>query len=214
MSILESRRAAVSMAGVLLVLIAASLPYAKWVDEFQSVTHLIFHELIWWGIVFLVLAYVHFVEKRPLASIGLRAPKWTDLPTAVVFGIVTLAGLIAIINIGLPALGLQLNGENVSQISNTPFWWRVISVVRAAASEEMLFRGYAIERIQELTKSKMAAAIITCIVFTLAHVGPWGWSHILVAGFGGIAFTLLYLWKRNLCLNVIAHFMVDAAAFL
>ncbi|WP_211442936.1 CPBP family intramembrane glutamic endopeptidase [Collimonas humicola] len=214
MNILESRRAAVLAAGILFVLIAGSLPYGKWMDEFQSVSHLVFHELIWWGIVFLVWAYVHFVEKRPLASIGLFRPKWTDLPIAIVFGMVTLAGLIAIINIGLPAFGLQLNGENVSQIGNTPFWWRAISVVRAAASEEILFRGYAIERIQEFSKSKVAAAIITCVVFTLAHVGSWGWSHILVAGFGGIAFTVLYLWKRNLWLNVIAHFMVDAAAFL
>jgi membrane protease YdiL (CAAX protease family) len=44
-----------------------------------------------------------------------------------------------------------------------------------------------------------------------ALVGPWGWGHLLIAGFGGLTLTLLYVWRRNLWANIIAHFIVDAA---
>jgi uncharacterized protein len=42
-------------------------------------------------------------------------------------------------------------------------------------------------------------------------VGPWGWGHLLIAGFGGLTLTLLYVWRRNLWANIIAHFIADAA---
>jgi membrane protease YdiL (CAAX protease family) len=86
--------------------------------------------------------------------------------------------------------------------------------VRAAVAEEVLFRGYAMERIEELTGSRAVATILSLAVFTLDHVSSWGWSHELVVAVGGLAFSLLYLWRRNLWVNIIAHFIVDAASVL
>jgi membrane protease YdiL (CAAX protease family) len=102
----------------------------------------------------------------------------------------------------------------VNRLLATPFWWRFISVIRAAVAEEILFRGYALERLQELTGSLHLAAGLSWMVFTLEHVGPWQRSHLLIAGFGGVVLTLLYLWRRNLWVNIIAHLIVDGAAVL
>jgi membrane protease YdiL (CAAX protease family) len=96
----------------------------------------------------------------------------------------------------------------------TPFGWRLVSTVRAALCKEILFRGYAIERLQEISGSAAAAGIISCTIFALAHVGEWGWTHLLVAGVVGAMFTLLYVWRRNIWANAIAHFIVDGAVFL
>jgi membrane protease YdiL (CAAX protease family) len=52
------------------------------------------------------------------------------------------------------------------------------------------------------------------LIFTLEHVGSWGWSHVLLAGFGGIMLTILYCWRRKLWVNIIAHFIVDGVAVL
>jgi membrane protease YdiL (CAAX protease family) len=35
-----------------------------------------------------------------------------------------------------------------------------------------------------------------------------------VAGFGGVMLTVLYLWRRNLYSNIIAHWIADGAGFL
>jgi uncharacterized protein len=51
-------------------------------------------------------------------------------------------------------------------------------------------------------------------VFTVEHIATWGWSHVLIAGFGGLLLTLLYVWRRNLWINIIAHFVVDGVSVL
>jgi uncharacterized protein len=43
--------------------------------------------------------------------------------------------------------------QQMNQLVSTPFWWRAISVIRAAVGEEVLFRGYAISRSRELSGS-------------------------------------------------------------
>jgi uncharacterized protein len=92
--------------------------------------------------------------------------------------------------------------------------WAWVAGILLYVSEEILFRGYPIERLEELTGSRAAAGALTCAVFTLDHIGFWGWHHIFIAGSAGALLTLLYLWRRNIWLNMIAHFVVDAAAFL
>jgi membrane protease YdiL (CAAX protease family) len=188
-------------------------PLSRWTDEFANVEHLVVYELIWWAFIAAVLGYVRGVEHRPLASIGLRSPGLRGAALSVATGVATVVVLAIIYLAVFPAFGVDETAQTDRLIA-TPLWWRVISVVRAGVGEEIVFRGYAIERVHELTRSRAAAAIIPCAVFALAHVGPWGWSHLVIAGTGGAVFTALYLWRRNLWVNIIAHVVVDGVAVL
>jgi len=38
-----------------------------------------------------------------------------------------------------------------------------------------------------------------------------GPGHLITAGFYGLILTLLYLWRRNLYSNMIAHWILDAS---
>jgi membrane protease YdiL (CAAX protease family) len=203
----------ITLIGLLFTLGFAAVPLSKWYDEYAGVGHLLGYELIWWTAVAAVLVYGRLVERRPLASIGFHSPGKADIFVAILAGVVMLAGLAGIYYYLFPALHLS-EDKQMNQLMATPFWWRFISVIRAAVGEEVLFRGYAIERTQELTGSVKVAAVLTWAVFTLEHVGPWGWAHLFLAGFGGGILTLLYLWRRNLWVNIIAHFIVDGAAVL
>jgi uncharacterized protein len=71
-----------------------------------------------------------------------------------------------------------------------------------------------IERLTELTRLRWLGALVSLVAFTLAHVNGWGWAHLLVAGFGGIVLTMLYLIRKDLACNMLAHFLTDAVAFL
>jgi membrane protease YdiL (CAAX protease family) len=202
-----------AVAGLLFALGVPCLPIGRWDDEFTDVRHLLVHEAIWWAITATVLLHVVLVERRPLRSLGFAMPRPRDALLAVVAGglIVMVLGLLYYV--AFPWLGLDEAGQ-VEQLLATPVWWRAISVLRAAVSEEVLFRGYALERARELTDSTALAAVGTCAVFILAHAATWGWSHLLLAGAGGIGLTLLYLWRRNLWVNVAAHAIVDGIAVL
>jgi len=178
-----------------------------------GVNHLVRDEIIWWAAVAAVLLYVRFAERRPLSSVGYRQPAMRDIGIGIASSIVLLAGLASIFYVVLPALHLNL-AQQVNQLLALPIWIRLILVLRGVVAEELFYRGYAIERLQELTRSRSIAGVLSCIVFTYAHVGAWGWAQLFFAGFAGIVLTLLYLWRRNLWVNMIAHALVDGVGVL
>lgn len=211
------RRWAIALAGLLLALGPVSLPFSTWDHEFAGIGHLVGNEVIWWIYIVAVLWYVRRIERRPLASIGFRAPGAANIALGVLSGVAILLVLGAMVYLVLPALHLDdpvAATAGGSALMATPFWWRLVSTVRAAVSEEVLFRGYAMERVEELTGSRVVATVLSLAVFAIDHVAYWGWSHELVVVVGGLAFSLLYLWRRNLWVSIVAHFIVDAATVL
>lgn len=202
-----------SAVGLLLALGLFSLPFGSWMHYSASLPGRVGYELAVWTWVAAMLLYVRLVERRPLSSIGFRALGVKDGTISMVAGILILASLALIYYVVFPALHWSESGQ-VASVLALPYWLNVLIVVRAAVSEEILFRGYPIERLQELTGSRLIAGVVPCAVFTFDHVGFWGWHHIFIAGTAGAALTLLYLWRRNIWVNMLAHFIVDAAAFL
>lgn len=210
---LAGREKYIVLAGLILALGFFSLPVGIWIDQFANLAHMVAYELIIWSWVGLMLLYVGVVERRPLSSIGFRTPGAWDGVLGLLTGVLILVALGLIYYVLFPLLHWS-EQQQISQVAIMPRWLNVLVVVRAAVSEEILFRGYAIERIQQLTGSRSIAGLLSCLVFTLDHIGFWGWHHVFIAGLAGALLTLLYLWRRNLWINMLAHFMVDAAAFL
>jgi uncharacterized protein len=202
-----------SALGVVLALGFFSLPVGSWVHDDAGLANRLAFELIVWAWVAGMLLYVARVERRPLSSIGFRAPGVRDWIIAILAGILILALLALILLVVFPALHWSESSQQASILA-LPYWLNVLIVVRAAVSEEILFRGYPMERLEEMTGSRAIAAVATGAVFTLDHISFWGWHHIFIAGTAGAALTVLYLWRRNIWVNMVAHFMVDAAAFL
>lgn len=199
--------------GVVLALGFFSLPIGSWIHDDAGLANHVSYELVIWAWVVAMLLYVVRVERRPLSSIGFRAVGLKDGIIAILAGILILAGLALMFLVVFPALHWTENSQ-IASLSALPYWLNVLIVVRAAVSEEILFRGYPMERLEELTGSRAVAGVVTCTVFTLDHISFWGWHHIFIAGLAGVALTFLYLWRRNVWVNMIAHFIVDASAFL
>jgi membrane protease YdiL (CAAX protease family) len=207
----------ITCGGLMLSLGAASLPIGSWDHVFDGTAHLIGNELIWWALVGVLLLYVTRVERRPLSSIGLKVPGLKNLALGVALGLLTIALLGALYLWVLPALQLEdqaAASANAASLMATPFWWRLLSTLRAAVAEEILFRGYPIQRLLELSGSKIAATLVPCAVFTAAHLSSWGSSHTPIVALAAVTFSLAYLWRRNLWITIIAHFMVDAISIL
>ena len=171
-------------------------------------------EWFWWALLAVVLFYVLVVERRSLASIGFRRPTWKTFVFGFLGGVAATAVIVAAFSLVLPALGLKANADAVIKILQTPLWYRVLLVTRAAVMEETLFRGYGIERLNELTGNRWIAGAVTWAAFTLAHLPSWGWAQLIIAGSGGLVLTALYLWRRDLICNMTAHWLTDAAGFL
>ena len=166
-----------------------------------------------WGLTFAVLAIVTFWERRPPASIGLGPLKWPAIRSGILFSVllVFLAGLTARL-VQLSDLPTQ-TGDQHSLIVAMPIWLQLFVALSAGFTEETLFRGYAIERMSELTGSRWLGALIPVFVFGAVHAPFWGIGHAVVAGASGLWLTLIYLKTRNLWTAVVAHALLDGIAF-
>lgn len=199
--------------GVVFALGFPAIPISRWEDEFRNIRHLVGYEAIWWTAVILLIAHVLFLEKRPLTSLGFVRSTRMDYLIGALGGVATLVGLAAIFLILFPLLHIN-EGPQLNQLTHTPIWWRLISVIRAAVGEEFFFRGYSISRLREISGSEPVAVFLSWAIFTVEHVGIWGWGHLLIAGFGGAALTFLFVWRKNLWVSIIAHAIIDGFAVL
>jgi uncharacterized protein len=90
-----------------------------------------------------------------------------------------------------------------------PFWLQAFVVVGAGFTEEISFRGYAIERVIELSGSRWLGTLVPVLVFGTFHVPFWGIAHAAVVSIAGLWLSLIYLWRRNLWTNITAHTLAD-----
>jgi membrane protease YdiL (CAAX protease family) len=203
----------IAILGGLLLTVGLPLAHANQYGEwFLGLSPLASRDLFWWPLFIGMPLYVRFVEGRPLSSIGFRRPDWLTL----VLGI----GVVLFVHYGVNWIASFLvdyfhmstaAGNNASlAISNTPLWYRVLLVTRGGVGEEIVFRGYMIERVEELTGSRVLAGAVSVVVFTLAHLAYWGLAPLVFVSIAGLVLTLLYQWRRDLWANIFVHWVTDA----
>lgn len=163
-----------------------------------------------WAMFALLLVIVMRWEREPLESIGWRPPRWSTLPLGIVAGVA-----IAVVS-GFVSQRLRLKSDIhfLAFLQSLPLVVRVALVITAGVFEETLYRGYAIERLSKYFGGKWVAAALTLVLFTVAHASAVGVAQlapiVLVSGL----VTLLYLWRRDLLLNMVVHATIDAIGLL
>ena len=173
---------------------------------------LLISEIFFWSVTLLVLLIVVMYERQPLSSIGLGKLTWRGLGLGVGAGLV-LFFLFPVLQQVVQLLGLPISSDKAKLLADMPAWMLFLLALRAGVMEEVLYRGYPFERLLSLTGSKAVAATVPLLVFILTHLN-WGAGHLLFVTMAGGILTLLYLWKRNLWINIIAHFLVDFITFM
>lgn len=164
-----------------------------------------------WGVTLLVLAVLVFWERETLAAIGIRWPGWRDWLAALgaLFAIYVFLVVIKL------TLHLQISATQLQQVATLPIWLRILLSVTPAICEEILFRGYAITRLAPLVRGPWIAAIISSILFGLAHYGRYGFNAtLLLPGVIGFGLAALYVWRRNLVVCMAVHFVIDGLAIV
>ena len=72
--------------------------------------------------------------------------------------------------------------------------------------EEVLYRGYAVERLGTLTGRVSLGDLLAAVAFGLAHTPFWGLGPALAANLPfGVLMVCGYVWRRDLCATAIAH---------
>jgi len=157
-----------------------------------------------------ILAIVIVAERQPLASIGVRPLRWWTIPAGLIAGGVITFACGALVGV----LGLSADTKYLAYLQSLSFGTRLLLVVTAGVFEETVYRGYALERLTAILGNKWLAGAVTVALFTVAHAPALGWAHLPPVLIVSIVVTLLYLWRRDLILNMIAHSTIDAIGLL
>ncbi len=203
-----------SIVGLILALGLAALPLGHWFFLGNSIGERLAREAIWWLLGAAVMLWVVLVERQPLSSIGLSLPTFRSFIWGVAGAVLMIATVMLSYAVIFPLLGLKMNMAAVGNITHVPLWLQTATMARAGVVEEIIFRGYAIERIEALTGRKWLAGVVSATIFIAVHISSWGYAQLIVVAFGALILTTLYLWRRDLASNILAHFLTDLVGFM
>ena len=212
-------RSSISLAvivGLIVALFGSSLLGLIDVTDRLSTTtagQLLVNSVLMWLLVAVILVVVLYWEERSVASIGLELPSRREATVGVAAGV---AGLVlGILATGIAVAAFQLEQpETLSTIGELSLTVKLAIVGTAVITEEVLWRGYPIERLTELTGSIWIGAATSGVVFLAVHYPAWG----LVGAIPQAAFTLVivgvYVKTRNLVACVLTHTVINVAMIL
>jgi membrane protease YdiL (CAAX protease family) len=163
--------------------------------------------VIQWGLVVAVVGIAVSSENQSLAEVGFRRPTWLDLGytlATVVVALVVFAGTDPVVE----ALGLPVAGDAGVMATGVGVGVALAGAVTTGIVEEILFRGYPIERLLAYTDSPLVAGGLTWGVFTLAHAVVWPIGNLLQIAAVAAVLTVVYLRRRTLFPVIGAHVLV------
>lgn len=156
-----------------------------------------------------VLLIVLLWEKQPLSSLGVHPATWQSLAWGLALAAFFMYVFAPVASSALRRLNLRGFDAGLAKLAGLPVWYLVLAVLIGGASEELLYRGYAVDRVASLTGSYWLGGSVPVFIFGLAHVPTWGWGPALTTLASGGILTLFYIWHQDLAANIVAHVVTD-----
>lgn len=175
---------------------------------------------------FLVLLCNWFLRRNGerWADLGLRRlGRWWMVPLLVAGGFLLLImASMFMMHLLLPAIGAQLPQVHRTSTLRADSWeylfWAIpVSWGSAAFGEELLFRGFILNRIGQIIGSSRTSAIFVAVALQAALFGSLhiyqGIGGVLMTGAAGLVIGLVWLaGGRNLWPCVLLHGLIDFLA--
>ena len=157
-----------------------------------------------WAFAITLMATVLFWERLPLSSMGFKKLSGQNLAGFCMVGLVVwtlIAGSLRDPSMGMgPTTGFYL-------------WYGPLALITAGFCEEVIYRGYAMERLLRMFKSPWPALLLPHIAFSLMHIKD-GWEKVIMVATVGFLFTWWYYKSRDLTMLIVGHLFVDAMALV
>jgi membrane protease YdiL (CAAX protease family) len=152
-----------------------------------------------------VVVYVRTVEGRGLDSIGIQRPTGRLLLRATGLGLL----LLVLTIVASVAGNAGDEAEGAERLADLSIGFRLVLIAVVAVTEEVYFRGYPIERVEEATRSTWAAAVLSGGVFLASHVSFSGLLPVLLSVPGVAVWTWFYVRTRNLPASMLVHVVAN-----
>ena len=181
--------------------------YRLMTGENHSDRQIVVRELGVFLIAALLLWIVRQKEALPWTSLGWNTNRLLrSLGRGLGLTAIVLAATVAMYLL-LKSIGIHL-GEEHSNAFRPSVLVTTLIMLRAGVTEELFYRGYAIERLQSLTGITWLANLVPLALFAAGHYRQ-GLGGVLATFVLGAIFTAFYTRYRDLLANITAHFLGD-----
>jgi membrane protease YdiL (CAAX protease family) len=179
----------------------------RWV-EVSAAGSFLATSLASWLLVGTILVLVVYWERRQLPSIGLRVPDRKEV--AVGLGAGLGGAVLGLLVTGVAVVTLNLEQpETLSAIGQLSLPVQIAVVGTAVVTEEILWRGYPIERLTELTGSVWVGAVVSGFVFLAVHFPSWGLVGAIPQAVFTVVLVGVYVWSRNIVASMLTHGIIN-----
>mgnify|MGYP003857285309 FL=1 len=179
----------------------------RWV-AISTARSMLANSLSSWLLVGVLLGIVVYWEGRQLESIGLRRP--TRREVAVGLGAGLGGAVLGLLFTGVAVVTLNLDQpETLSAIAQLSAPIQLAVVGTGVIVEEILWRGYPIERLTELTGRLWVGAGISGLVFLAVHYPAWGLAGAIPQAVFTVVLVGVYVWSRNVVVSMLTHGVIN-----
>ena len=169
--------------------------------------------LLIWFCLLLVFIFAIQIEKQKLLL-------WQENPLTVVeyvksFFLIIIAIMLgaAVIKLSMHLLGFKVIDNSklkeIVAVFKNNFALLLFTCLTAGFTEELIFRGYLMPRLQMFFKNKYAAVALSSVVFGALHFGYGTLFQILGPLMIGFIFAIHYQKYRNIKILIFCHFFWD-----
>ncbi|UCG87589.1 MAG: CPBP family intramembrane metalloprotease, partial [Gemmatimonadota bacterium] len=129
------------------------------------------------------------------------------------------AGAAALVGQYLPSPDTSARFGDLTGNLPATLWWIAIGWLIGGFAEEMIFRGFVLNRLEALlpqgVRGSVTAVILQAILFGAVHVYNRGLFGLLILGVVGAVLGTFYLvFRRNLWPVILAHGLGNTLGFV
>jgi membrane protease YdiL (CAAX protease family) len=162
---------------------------------------------VFWAVTGAVVGIAVRGEGLSPPEIGFRRPGVLDFGYLVVTTVVVLFVYVGTQPL-IESTGLPVSEGTDAVGAGVGIGVAIAQSVTIGVTEEVLFRGYPIERLLDYTDSPLVAGGTTWVLFTAAHAMNWPVGSLLQTALVAAVLTVVYLRRRTLVPVIGAHVLV------
>lgn len=218
---LKTTKKSVLIGGILFLLlilftVAASFQLLEYTNFSKQITFFISRLAIW---VCLLLLYMYSIkiERQPFLL-------WPEEKYSLKFFIKSVIKLMfslfltmLVVYFILKIADSNIDSKTMNEIMNlfkNNIFLILFTSITAGVTEELIFRGYLVPRLEILLKNTHVAILTSSILFGLIHYSYGTLIQIIGPVFMGIIFALHYQKYKNIKILIMCHFLWDLLALL
>lgn len=189
------------------IVLSFFFPLEKNIDPFLTALATVSREI---SLTALVLFFL-WRNREPKHEIGLTGRTLGD---EILIGVILFAPFAAALNLVtaiLRSAGFSAPGVAVEQVrlDNAPaLVLAAVFIFLIALCEEVIFRGYLLNRLRQLSGSFWVGASLSSLMFALGH-GYQGSAAVIAIGMAGFVLAAIAGWRQSLTAPIVMHFLLN-----